>query len=728
MFPEKVLQAQYLFGRADTIPVIISGNILKNPWAGGLNQPQFSMIDLDGNGIKDLFVFDRSNLAIRTFINKGTQDSVDYVYAPEYISAFPNLHDFNLLADYNCDGKEDIFGYSNAGMAVYRNDFDSITGLKFTLVTNLLYSKYYSSYINLFVSPANLPALTDIDNDGDLDILTFDIFGMYVEYHQNMSMETFGHCDSLKFQRTSACWGSFLGNSTSNSVTLHISCKADIPIDSLATDNTLQHSGSTLLTLDMDGDGDKELVIGDVLSNNLLLLTNGGTPAVADMTAQDGTFPKNYNNTDSVNLSSFPASYYLDVDNDSINDLLVAPNAPSASENFTGILFFKNTGSTSAPVFHFVKNSFLQDEMIETGEGNYPVFFDYDGDGLKDLIIGNYGYFNPSGNFISELSLYKNNGTSSIPSFQLVTRDYANISSLGLNGVYPAFGDLDGDGDEDMILGDYAGEIHFFTNTAPPGNSASFTLTASSYKGIDVGDFAAPQLADLNRDGLQDLIIGKRNGMLSYFQNLGTTGNADFSSSPTIDSLGGVNVREQGNYTGYSIPFLTDSSGSFKLFVGSERGYVYLYDHIDGNIGGTFSMVDSMIKGIQEGNRVSVSGADINNDNKLDLVVGNYQGGCAIYLQNITGNLSARPVDILTEKLTVVPNPCISSARLTVPGDLWKRSDTKVVIYDIFGRKIKEFIIKSAETLLSADALSKGIYIVEARNSNTFAYTKFIIE
>ena len=77
----------------DTIPVTLDGATqLKNPWAGGLNSPQFSPIDLNGDGIKDLFVFERGyNGKVLTFINQGTPNEVDYFHAPEYESIFPKI-------------------------------------------------------------------------------------------------------------------------------------------------------------------------------------------------------------------------------------------------------------------------------------------------------------------------------------------------------------------------------------------------------------------------------------------------------------------------------------------------------------------------------------------------------------------------------------------------------------------------------------------------------------
>jgi hypothetical protein len=75
------------------------------PYTGGLNAPQMFKIELDGDGIKDLFVFDRYGNKVMTYLFKGGK----YVYAPMYESQFPPLFKWVVIKDYNCDGKEDIF-------------------------------------------------------------------------------------------------------------------------------------------------------------------------------------------------------------------------------------------------------------------------------------------------------------------------------------------------------------------------------------------------------------------------------------------------------------------------------------------------------------------------------------------------------------------------------------------------------------------------------------------
>ncbi|NVO04167.1 MAG: VCBS repeat-containing protein, partial [Bacteroidetes bacterium] len=436
----------------------------KYSWAGGLNSCQLSKIDLNLDGTKDLFVFDRIGNRVLTFINNGTPNAIDYSYAPKYINKFPFLHNWVQLIDYNCDGKEDVFTYSGMGIGLYKNISD--TALKFQLVSNQLLSFQYSGQIGIYSSTVDFPAIVDVDNDGDLDVLSFWVLGTYVQMHKNLSMETYGVCDSLKFELSEECWGKFAENGNTNEIMLNdlsTFCNSkNNPMDTVGMNkDQFRHSGSTLTAFDFDGDNDKDLLVGDVDFPQMKALTNGGTSTNALITSQDTLFPS-YNT--SIDVIAFPVASFLDIDNDNKNDLVVSPfdekySLYDVSENKKSMLFYKNIGTQTSPVFSFQKNNLFQDEMIDLGAGAYPVLFDYDNDGLKDLFVSNVGYWDSSyysnyslySKFVSKIALFKNVGTASNPTFQLITSDFANLSTLKLNSIYPTFGDLDGDLDIDML-------------------------------------------------------------------------------------------------------------------------------------------------------------------------------------------------------------------------------------------------------------------------------------
>ncbi len=76
------------------------------------------------------------------------------------------------------------------------------------MVSPYLTSFQGAGYVNILATNADYPAIIDIDDDGDLDLLSFWSLGTFIELHTNRSMEKkYGHADSLDFERTDFCWG-----------------------------------------------------------------------------------------------------------------------------------------------------------------------------------------------------------------------------------------------------------------------------------------------------------------------------------------------------------------------------------------------------------------------------------------------------------------------------------------------------------------------------------------
>ena len=702
-------EAQSLSGftRNDNIPVNGTSVPQTLAWAGGMNFLQYSEIDLDMDGTKDLFVFDRSGNKITTYLNLGTANQVSYVLAPQYVYRFPVLHDWAILRDYNCDGKEDIFTCTVAGFSVYQNTSTISAGLQFQLVESLVLtnrSPNSSNFMgNLYVSTIDIPAIRDVDGDNDLDVLTFSNGGTQVEYHKNMSMERYGVCDSIEYIVSTNCWGVFSENISNASVSLNQGC-LPVPIaqlhDNIRSDE--RHSGSCLECINVDGDSLTDVLIGDVGSTHLMMLHNNGTINNALIDTYDGTYPSN---SVPVNSDIFMCPAHIDVNNDGKRDVLVSPASPSASANKFSSYYYRNTGQDDSVVSLYVQDDFLQENMIDVGEGSYPVLFDFDSDGDKDLLIGNYGYYASTGQYPSKIALYTNSGNVNTPIFTFTTDDFASLyaNSTSYSCMIPTFGDLDNDGDKDMIVGDLSGNIHYFKKTT--GGPQNFTLFAANFGGIDAGDYAAPNLCDVNRDGRLDLLIGSMNGRVKYYENTGTVAAPVFTLMNT--TFGGIDVRQPGWFSGYSTPHMVDDNGSYSLVVGSERGWLYKYDNIDGNLSGTFTLTDSMYISWREGGRTACAIGDINNDGLFDAIIGNYAGGVSLFMgDNNVSTANNSQTGIFT--ISIYPNPATNEFKIecrasNIPASAYSITDQS-------GREVKTGQLNSQLTSVDCSNLSNGMY------------------
>ncbi len=710
-------KAQPYFQLKNDIAVEVAGNTLQHPWAGGINFPIFSAVDLDGDGLEDLFLFDRSNNRAMTYINTGTGGINSYRYAPEFAKQLPALRGWALFYDYNCDGKADLFttGISNNGILQFRNDSPP-GSLHFTAVDSMMKADYGGGApAGIFASGFLMPHFNDVDGDGDMDVLGQQFFcvGTFA-YYKNLSMEDYNVCDSLShYVLSTYAWGNFaLRTGAYNNVAVgqyNISCFFNAPPQGMfgyelaPQDDT--YAG--IFTIDIDDDGDMDALIGDSGAQNSLLVINGGTSNSANMISQDTLFPS-YNTP--VQMNAFTTHAYLDADHDGIKDLLVGHNE---FENKRGVMYYKNTGTNALPVFDFVMNGFLQDQMIDVGEGAVPVLFDADADGLPDLIIGNVNSTEAGGLLQHGLSLYRNTGTITSPAFQFVTNDYAGLSTYPLTGpLFPAFGDLDGDGDSDLLVGNQNGDMYNFENTAGAGMPASFVFVTSAFFGIDVGNYSAPQLIDLNRDGMLDLVIGKKSGVIAYYENSGTPQVPVFLSVPTKDTLGGINVQTTGFVDGYSVPFVYQDSAGYKMLVACMKGDVYLYGGIEGNILGNYVRQDTIIsqyQGVKTTFNLSVSGGDINGDGRTDMLIGLYSGGLQIYIQD-TMTTGINKISNATA-FGIYPNPAGDRFFISaVQGQ--HTQNCRIRITDMTGRILFDQPLALTGQGVSTEQLAPGAYFV----------------
>ena len=710
----------------NSIPVKIGSESLDYNWFGGINNAQISTIDFDYDGDDDLFIFDRSSNQIRLLEHKISGLTHFYDLFQNAESLFPDDIRYRCqLVDFDTDGKKDLFTYSIGGLAVYKNTGNSSSGLQWTLFKDIVYTDYLGSQSNLFVSSADLPALSDIDNDSDLDVLTFHIGGERVEYFQNQSFELYGHNDSLTFVLMNECWGQFREDINNNNVFLNnttFPCGSGNITNPQKPSSTLpgdeKHAGSNVLAIDIDGNGVKDLVLGDIAHTTATLLINGGTAPNTNspMISQDNFFPSN---SVPIDVNLFPAFFFEDVDFDGKKDLISTPSARNVSENRTSVLFYKNQGTNAIPNFNFIENDFLQGEMIDNGLGSIPTMVDQNGDGKKDLVIGNFYRYKPTLSKESALISYRNTGTSLSPEFTFLDNDFLNLSSgsYGLRLV-PSFADTDNDGDQDLYLGNEFGTILYFQNIAGAGNplnySSPITLLDSANATITVNSYSFPQILDLNSDNLLDLVIGRKTGEIAYYQNIGTSTTPKFVLRNS--QLGNVDVSTTPD--GYAAPHFFKVNDSLQLFVGAYDGKLHYYKSIEGNLtaGQNFELVSPNYLNINTGTYSSFWVEEIDGDTNLNMFVGQDLGG--LWHMEVNPNSTISIDEKKIEKLSLFPNPGSNIIQINSKNSII----VEFTVFDMNGR----IILKNNESNFDASTFQAGVYIVQIETNSGIQTLRFI--
>lgn len=282
----------------------------------------------------------------------------------------------------------------------------------------------------------------------------------------------------------------------------------DNPMDGLAMGPEYFESYPVLV--DLDGDNDLDLVVGR--SNGISYFENIGTVTVPSFVERTGALNP-FSSLDAALIGQTPAPALADWDHDGDLDLLWGSN-----DLMTGIGFltaYENTGSASAAIFS------------PLGPGNpfdgiynqftfppVPAFGDMDGDGDQDLVVTRSSL---------RMQYYRNTGSPTSPTYVATTvGDPFSSVSLGSLGAQ-ALGDVDNDGDLDLVTASLplSGifNLKFFENA---GSSAVANFTTST--GVFDDQFSiftsrvSPALGDLDGDGDMDLLLAVSDGSSNVFR------------------------------------------------------------------------------------------------------------------------------------------------------------------------------------------------------------------
>lgn len=701
--------------KIDPFPVMDqSGVPYPYPFLGGINAPRPQFVDIDNDGDPDLFLQERAS-ELTFFENIGSATNYQFQWVT---NTYDNLDigEWYRFVDMDGDADLDLLAARPISLMKYFRNEGSIFSPVFVLAADTLRD------INGTPIPAevgSIPVLSDIDADSDPDLFIGRQTGRVTFFrNQGMDVNNLPRFEFVtdSFQGILIIGGGLKGTQSS-------------------VYNSL-HGANALDYVDIDDDQDFDLFWGDFFSRSIYFLENTGDPINVNLERTNDEYPP----TNPLINGGWNIPRFADIDADGDFDLFVGEVGGAFSTSISQIknfYFYENTGTAQSPSFTRITDQFIV--SLDIGKSSIPALVDIDDDGDLDLFIA--AEIDPLDPNFSSLHFYENQGTANAPIFKLIDTDYLNLN-FGFN-YSPTFVDIDADGDQDLFIGKFFGQIYFLENTGT-SSSPNFPSIVQNYANIDIGSNATPAFVDIDNDNDYDLFVGEFNGNINFFENTGDSSNANFVA--VTDSFSHINVG------GKSFPFFTDmdNDGDFDLLCGSQDSGFRLYRN-DGSpqapnfiLAPNFNLYSPLAS--------APILADIDDDSDLDLISGGLGGGLIFYENmdsvNSIGNPADTPPPSSFQLYQNYPNPFNPSTNI----GFWLPAFVKVAtsagrsdfgfielsVYDILGRKIITLVnekLKPGSHQIQwngidaqGNQVSSGVYIYQLKfNSITLSRKMLLI-
>jgi hypothetical protein len=547
------------------------------PFLGGFDVPRPQFADIDADGDHDLFLQEFRN-DLRFFENTGTATAPRYEWRTDRYGDLA-VGEWYRFVDLDADGDLDLLAeqpFSN--IRFYRN-----TGTKQAAAFEPGGTLNDTDGQPIFLDRQNIPAIVDVDCDGRLDLFIGRVEGLVTRYEADAP-------GSLKF--------AFL---TDHFEDIEIIGRSP----ELEPGPSMRHGANALAFADFDNDKDLDLFWGDFFEPGVLLIENiGATCSTPSFKVEPVPVP--YADT---RTSGYNAPMPIDVDFDGDLDLFMGviggANNPvtTAADNF---YYFERTAKDR---FELRTRRFLHG--LDFGSESVPAAGDLDGDGDLDLIVGNKI---DGSNDAGRLTILRNVGTRTAPSF----RQEPPLKLVEAYHLAPALGDLDGDGDLDLLVGTWNQDVRYFRNQGTVQEARWVEEPALAIT-PPRASLASPVLADIDGDRDLDLFIGTAAGAIVFYRNDGTAKGARWTL--VTERLGEIAAGRRSRPAFVDM----DGDGALDLVLGREEEGTMVFRNAGGRPGLRF--VEDPSRNLPVPPMSAPIGVDLDGDGRPEILAGTVSGG-----------------------------------------------------------------------------------------------------
>ncbi|MGY6744800.1 MAG: T9SS type A sorting domain-containing protein [Cecembia sp.] len=692
IFQSFSLQAQQVFSFDQSIPVEVNGVPLALPFAAGINAAQIQEMDTNGDGKEELLVWDINSRRILVFEN--TMDG--FRYLPEMAYYFPtDVNGFLVLADFDGDGRKDLFTSSPFGIKAYRNVTPAGANFpQWEVAQNFLRLDNGS---NVQANVLDIPLIMDIDGDGDLDIVTFNfVVGDYLELYRNTSMERKGVPDIDGFAFPQSRWGNF-EFCTCGDFSFGLTC-GGIPISEApeadGTSARIQHAGGhSVLYADFNGDGVFDLLLGQDECDVLYFLPNEGSNAAPLFRSFSSTLPE-YGA-----LPQFPifhAAYLKD------EQLLVSSNSSSVAGVFDAD-YGKNVFSLSKGIG--VPEPFLQSDMLDLGENTRPFFKGFKEAGEMILTANS----NVDGRVLGLAYQFIKDEKG----FRLVETDFLGLSGLNFSDLqYLEYQTASGQNTywvSGVDTVNFRLERRIFVGRqADMASMRELTVPVTGTRPLD-------HLEPFSYNNRDYLLLAKQSGELVLFSL-----DLDGEGRLRLESRDFLGFQDNPASRNLSVHVLQGQNPS--LYAIDQRGVlVYIENFMEQN---QRQNVQLLLQGTETGQsrfgrNTWLSALSMPFGAGHDLILGNTAGGLE-YLKGVQGSLPPSTEDFLVR---VYPNPTSGDFRVL------SSQNASLRLVNMVGQVIKDHISIQANRVeeIEGFGLAPGVYVLQLLSDSQQKLTRKLL-